>query len=299
MAITEERKGEAYLAAEIVTWAFFPVVTVLTIAIVPSIVSLVWSTLFAALFFAIVITYRKKWHEMRDTVLLRYAVYIAILIGFLAYGFFFLALESTTPGNAAIIGLLEVFSASLFFRFVQRERQPRSHVVGAMLMVAGGVIILAPQFSGVNVGDLFMLGLVVVTPLGNLYQQKARARASSEMVMFLRSALSIPLMLLLAYVLKIDVVHTDISAVVLLLLINGVLFLGLSKLWWLEAIHRIAVPKALALNSVGVFGTLLLAWLVLGQTPTVYQIASLIPLIIGTLLLTDHLRLGALTRRIQ
>ncbi|MDP3965774.1 MAG: EamA family transporter, partial [bacterium] len=58
----------------------------------------------------------------------------------------------------------------------------------------------------------------------------------------------------------------------------------------IEAIHRISVTKSVALSSITPFLTLVIAWVVLGLTPNLWQVISLVPLTIGVLLLTGHLK---------
>ena len=48
--VSEKRKGELYLFSEIVLWAFFPIVITLSYAVLPSLVSLAWSAVFASIF---------------------------------------------------------------------------------------------------------------------------------------------------------------------------------------------------------------------------------------------------------
>ncbi|OGG56016.1 hypothetical protein A3D71_02305 [Candidatus Kaiserbacteria bacterium RIFCSPHIGHO2_02_FULL_55_20] len=288
MALSETRKGELYLFSGILIWGLFPVVTALSYAGVPAAISFLWSTVFATVFFAIMLTYQRRWSEIKNLVLWRYSLYIAISIGVLFYGFYFLGLEKTTPGNAAIIVLFEVFTAFVFFRLLRSSDISLQHVLGSVLMVLGALVILAPNFNGFNSGDLLVLAGTLFTPVGNYFQQKARLIASSEMIMFLRSLISIPFIVGLAYVVHVDIT-ADIRPALLLLIINGVFLLGLSKIFWIEAIHRMSVPKGTALQSFGPFVTLLFAWIILSQTPSVWQLASLAPLVFGVLLLTDQI----------
>ena len=60
----EERKGELFIFSEAVLWSFFPIVTVLTYSALPSLASLAWSTLFAAMSFGALVLYRKTWREL-------------------------------------------------------------------------------------------------------------------------------------------------------------------------------------------------------------------------------------------
>ena len=291
MALSETRKGESLVGFSGFIWAFFPVITVLSYSWIPSLHSLAWSTLFAALTFAVIISYRRRWGELRNTELWRYALLIALFIGILFYGLYYVGLETTTPGNAAIIALFEVFTASVFFHVFRGEKIPFPHAVGALLMIIGAVIVLAQGFTDFHIGDLLILVATFFTPMGNYFQQRARAIASSDTIMFMRSLLSVPFLFLLAYTLHPAVEFTQIQRSLPLLLLSGVVLLGLSKIFWIEGIHRISVPKALALQSIVPFLTLLIAWVILAQQPTVWQLTSLAPFILGILLLTDTLRL--------
>ena len=286
--LSEERKGEVYTFAGALLWAGFPVTVVLSYAMLPSLVSLGWSTGFAALFFAAVMTYRKRWKELRDARLWWNVLMVTLFIGVLFYGLYFIGLETTSPGNAPIIGLFEVFTSFVFFRIFRGERLSFHYALGAVLMVAGAVIVLLPNFSGIRVGDFAILAATLFAPAGNYFQQRARLIASAESIMFLRSALSIIPIFVFAYMLEQESRTADIFASLLFLLVNGFLLLGLSKLFWIEAIHRVTVTKATALSSIAPFFTLLVAWIVLNQMPTVYQLFSLVPFVLGTLLLTDQ-----------
>src|SRR6185369_5610380 len=79
-----------------------------------------------------------------------------------------------------------------------------------------------------------------------------------------------------------------IQSSLVFLLINGVLLLGLSKIFWIEGIHRISVTKALGLDSVEPLLTLFFAWVLLQQIPTFYQIFAIIPIIPGVILLSKN-----------
>ncbi len=287
-ALSERRKGELHIFVGSVMWAFFPIIVVLSYASVGSLTSLAWSTAIATLFFAGIMTARDRWHEIWSVRLWKDAFMIALFIGVLFYGLYYAGLETSTPGNASIIVLFEVFTSIVFFRVCKGERLSLEYAIGAILMVVGALIILSRGFSGIHIGDLYILMATLFAPAGNFYQQKAREIASSESIMFLRSALSVPPLFILAYVLGENVSFQGIFLSLPFLMINGVLMLGLTKLLWIEGIHRISVTKATALGSIAPFFTLFFAWLILQQAPTIWQLLSLVPFVLGTLLLTDQ-----------
>lgn len=57
--LTQERKGELIILSEGVLWSLFPVVTILSLKTVAPLLSLAWSMLFAAIFFGIVLFFKK------------------------------------------------------------------------------------------------------------------------------------------------------------------------------------------------------------------------------------------------
>ncbi len=290
MKITEERKGELIIYIEVFLWSFFPIVTVLTYKTLPALLSLAWGTLFSSLFFGAILLYRGKWQELWNVQLWKYTLFVAFYIGILFYSLIFTGLTMTTPGNAAVIGLFEVFTTFLFFNVFRGEHISREHIIGGVCMVLGAGLVLVRNFEGINLGDLLILAAVCSAPFGNFYQQRARKIASSESIMFLRTILSVPPLFLLAYFLGVHASFAYVQASIPLLLLNGVVLLGISKILWIEAIHRISVTKGILLNSIGPFLTLLFAWLILNQAPTMWQLGSLPLLIFGVLLLTGQFK---------
>lgn len=291
MALSETRKGDLYIFSASALSGFLPIGIVLTYAQVSSLASLAWSTLFAALFFAVLIAYRKRWKELRSPLLWKYSIFITFFIGILFYGFYFSGLQYSTPGNVSIILLFQIFTSFVFFNIYRRERISSAHILGAALMILGALVILGRDFKGVNVGDMFILCATIFAPVGNYFQQEARKIASSESIMFLRSALSAAAFFAFFYLFNLGGAIGDVWAALPFLLVNGILLLGFEKMLWIEGIHRISVTKASALTSIVPLVTLLFAWPTLHQLPNVWQLASLAPLILGVLLLTDHIRL--------
>jgi drug/metabolite transporter (DMT)-like permease len=287
MNLSETRKGELAVLGEAVLWCLFPIVTILTYSSLSPILSLAYSTLFAAIFFALSVFARCKTEEIFNPKIFRYLVYSAFFIGWLFYGLYFWGLKYTTPGNASIIALMELFFAYLFFNVWKKQEFSKAHTWGAVLMLFGAVIILFPKnglsFHG---GDWIILAASASAPIGNYYQQKLRKMVSSETILFWRSIFTFPFFFLFAYLVRSDIHWALSHRAFWLLLLNGFFVLGLSKILWLEGIHRISVTKADAVASIGPLFTLLFAYLILHQPPTIWQLVSLIPLAVGLYLLT-------------
>ena len=280
-----ERQGEVFIIAEAFLWGLFPVVTILAFKQISPLVTYAWSSLFSLITFATLITVRKKWREVTDLVAIKDILKATFFIGFCFYGFFFWGLTRTTAGNAALLSLTELFFTFLLFNVLRKEHISRKHIIGAILMLFGAGLVLFPNFSHFLIGDALIVIATLFAPFGNLYQQRARKRVSSETMMFVRDVVVAVVAFGAAAVLDLGASPVFVKESLLFLMVNGILLFGLSKIFWVESIHRISVTKASALGSIYPVFSLLFAWWFLKDMPTVWQLAAFIPLFAGVLLL--------------
>ena len=179
----EERKGELFQFGGSILWALFPVITVLTYSSLPSLISLGWSTAISTIFFFVIVVARKRVHELFNWQLWKYIFGVVIFIGVLFYSLFYIGLTKTSPGNASIIALGEVFTSFLFFNIYKKEFFSGRYMLGSFLMILGAIIVLIKGYSGSHIGDMLILLAVFFPPIGNYFQQKARTIASSESIL--------------------------------------------------------------------------------------------------------------------
>jgi drug/metabolite transporter (DMT)-like permease len=287
MNLSETRKGELAILAEALLWSIFPIITILSYTSLNPVTSLAWSTLFASVFFGFVMLIKSKTREIFNPQIWPMILLPVFFVGWMYYGLYFLGLKFTTAGNASIIALMELFFSYLFFNIWKKQDFSKAHTFGAVLMLFGAVIVLFPkQGLSFHGGDFLVLLATAFAPVGNYYQQKLRKIVSSETILFLRSLLTFPFAFLLGLFLRAEIGPNVIEKYFWLLLLNGFIALGLSKLWWLEGIHRISVTKANALSVVAPLFTLFFAFLILHQVPTIWQLSAFIPMAAGLILLT-------------
>lgn len=285
---TEIRKGELAALSSALLWSMFPVLTAVTVARLAPLFTAAIATAIAAAFFAGVLTWRKRWREL----LLRSAWYDMVMatffIGIVFYGLTFTGFRFTTPGNGAVVGQMEIFFTFLIVNILwKHERFVPAHAAGAFLMVIGALFILLPSWSGqLNAGDMIILAATMAPPVGNVYAQRARRAVSGETLMFVRSAVGCIFLFLLAFLLEPAPAAAALTSAWWLLLLNGVFLLGISKLLWLEALHRLPISKTLGLTACGVFMTFAFAYIFLRQNVTGQQLLSAFPMIAGLVLLT-------------
>jgi drug/metabolite transporter (DMT)-like permease len=289
-------QGEAYVFAEVILWSLFPIFSILAFTSLSPLYTASISTLIAAAFFASILTIRKQWQEIKNRSAWKDILIATTLIGVIFYSLIFIGLERTTAGNASIVFLMEVFFSMFILGLWKKEKLEIKHKLGAILMVIGALFIFFPGKLQVNEGDLIILVATAVPPIGNYFAQSARKKVGSTMIMFIRSLIAGVCILLLAIIFSGElngrwaVLPTlqDISNSAFFLLVNGIFLMGLSKIFFLEAIHRIPISKAISINSVNPAFTLLFAYFILGEIPTIWQIMGFLPIFIGIMLLTEY-----------
>ncbi|MBT3464193.1 DMT family transporter [archaeon] len=281
MNFFKNMSGEKYIFLELIFWSMFPIFSILTFSSIHPLYSAAFSTFLASVFFAIVITIKKKWNELLKKDIWKELIIATIIIGIFFYSMTFIGLNMSTAGNMGIIFLMEVFFGFFFLGFLGKEKITLNGTIGAIIMVIGALIIFLPDVSKFGLGDLLLLIAISVTPLGNFYQKKIMKKISSSTLMFVRSFISSIFIFLFALFFSKPPTYSQILSSLFFLIPNGILFMGFSKVLWLEGIHRIPITKAISIGTITPMFTLFFSFLILGEIPSLWQIIGLFPMILG------------------
>lgn len=283
--MTRERLGEVFVLASTILWGIFPIVTQIIYRGMAPLPALAWAELFASAFFAIILTSKRQWKAVANREAFMDILWATAILGIVYYLLTFIGLKYTSAGNASLIGLTEIFFSYLFFNIFRGEKMPRMHLVGAICMVAGAAIVLYPNAATPKLGDFLIVLAAGVAPFGNFFQRRARRHVPSESIMFVRSIISAIFIFGLSFAIGQNTVMPTSWMIIALLALNGIFLLGLSKIFWIEGIYRINVMKANGLQSATPLFTLIFAYMILGNSPTAWQLAALIPMAAGVILL--------------
>lgn len=280
--------GFGYALFSAFLWAFFPIVTTLSFSSVHPLWSAAIGAGLSTLFFLCVIVLRGQWKRGVSREGRRQILIACLLIGVGYYSTQYIGISRTTPGNAAIVSLMEVFFSYVFLSVLARhERFVPAHAIGALLMVIGTLFILLPhRGGGMHVGDIIILCGSALPPLGNLAMQRARKEVSASFIMFWRSLAGCIVLSLLASSVADFPSIIEVRQSLPALLFTGLILLGFSKILWIEAIHRLPVTQTVSITSVSPLLTMIFAFLMLGQAPEFVQLLSLPPMVAGMFLLT-------------
>ncbi|MGM0624151.1 MAG: DMT family transporter [Campylobacterota bacterium] len=291
MQLTREKKGELYILSETLLWSFFPIVTIFSLQYLDPLFSLALSSVVALFFFATVLSFKRKWHELGHKKAYK-DIALSSLFIMLLYIFLFTGLQYTTATNAAVILFLQILFSFLFFNVIKNEYLSPLQIFGAFLMGSGAMLILSQGAEGftLNTGDFLVLLAAMTAPLANHYQKRTRDLVTAHTLLFVRTLVSIPLLLLLAFILNTTPSLQNITDALPFLLINGLFLLGLSKIFWVEAIHHIPVTKAAAMTAFGPIYTMIFAYFLLEEVATLMQILGIIPVVFGGILIVKRVK---------
>jgi drug/metabolite transporter (DMT)-like permease len=213
---------------------------------------------------------------------------MTFLIGICFYGLLFFGAHRTSPVNVALLSLLEIPFSMLLLRAHQSERLTLPQSCGSALMLVGAAWLLSPWNLRLNIGDMVIVGACLLPPLGNYFIKKARRLVASEIIMLVRSMVSGAALCAAALLLEGAPTYQDLAGGLPCVLLSGVLLMGISKILWTEAVHRIPIPKAVSSLALAPPLTVIISVALLGTYPTPTQIAALLPVCIGMLLIASR-----------
>ncbi len=289
MKLSKERRGEAMMVLFSMIEGWFPIVSSIVTHRIGSVFAYAWTTLFAALFFFSMLFFRKRIPQLWERSALKDLLRASFLITAM-YLLIFLSMRYTTAGNVAVIVFLQLLFSWLYFNLFGDEPMDATHTLGAFLMGAGAVIVLMPENFRVNFGDLLVLVAAAIAPIANLYQKRAGERVASETILTFRSLFALPILFFVAFLSEPLPLIEDFRAVGWLILINGFIIMGFSKILWVETLQHISITKMSAMMALMPLFTLLFAYFTLHEIPTPRQIFGIVPILVGGILITRAVR---------
>lgn len=285
----KEREGELLMLGLSVIESWFPILSILSMAYIGALHTYMYSLIIALFFFFILMFKRKRFSELKNRAAYKDLLLTSFFITTL-FTFVFIGMRYTTAGNMAVIIFLQLLFAFFYFNILANEKMDRLHLIGSVVMGVGAIIVLIPQELTLNKGDLFILAGAAIAPFANLYQKRARQFCSSETILTFRTVVGLPFIAALAYYLEPAVSYPAFIQALPYLLIIGIAVYVVSKIMWIEALHRVSITKVSAMMGLVPLMTVVFAFLFLGEVPSLKQGLGLIPILVGGYILTRPIK---------
>ncbi|MDQ7068638.1 MAG: DMT family transporter [Sulfurimonas sp.] len=287
--MTQEREGELLMLSLSIIESWFPILSILSMAYIGALHTYMYSLIIALFFFIILMFKRKRFSELKNRAAYKDLLLTSFFITTL-FALIFIGMRYTTAGNMAVIVFLQLLFAFFYFNVLGKEKMDRSHLIGSVIMGVGAIIVLIPQELHFNKGDLFILAGAAIAPFANLYQKRAREFCSSETILTFRTVVGLPFIAALAYFLEPAVTYSAFKQALPYLLIIGIAVYVVSKIMWIEALHRVSITKVSAMMGLVPLMTVVFAYLFLNETPSANQALGLIPILVGGYILTRPIK---------
>jgi len=287
--MTKEREGELLMLGLSVIESWFPILSIMSMAYIGALHTYTYSLIIALFFFLILMFKRKRFGELKNRAAYKDLLLTSFFITIL-FTLVFIGLRYTSAGNMAVIVFLQLLFAFFYFNILGKEKMDRLHLLGSIVMGVGAIIVLIPEELTLNKGDLFILTGAAIAPFANLYQKRARQFCSSETILTFRTVVGLPFIATLAYFLEPAVSYPVFKEALPYLLIIGIAVYVVSKIMWIEALHRVSITKVSAMMGLVPLMTIVFAFLFLDESPSIRQTLGLIPILIGGYILTRPIK---------
>ncbi len=283
--MTKEREGESLMVGLSILEAWFPILSIVAMSYVGALHTYMYSLVIAFFFYMAIMYKRDRFKELKNKAAYKDLLLTTFWITFI-FTLIFIGLRYTTAGNMAVIIFLQVGFSYLYFNVFGKEKMNTIHLVGAIIMGIGALVILFPEDFAFNKGDWLILISAAAAPIVNLYQKRAREYCSAETILGFRTVVGFPFVALLAYLLEPAVTYENfMSALPYMFLIATGIYVA-AKIMWIEALNRLTITKLSAMLALLPVFTLIFAYLYLDEVPEFRQILGIIPVLIGGYLIT-------------
>jgi len=287
--MTKEREGELLMLGLSVIESWFPILSIMSMAYIGALHTYTYSLIIALFFFLILMFKHKRFGELKNRAAYKDLLLTSFFITIL-FTLVFIGLRYTSAGNMAVIVFLQLLFAFFYFNILGKEKMDRLHLLGSIVMGVGAIVVLIPEELTLNKGDLFILAGAAIAPFANLYQKRARQFCSSETILTFRTVVGLPFIATLAYFLEPAVSYPAFKEALPYLLIIGIAVYVVSKIMWIEALHRVSITKVSAMMGLVPVMTIVFAFLFLDESPSIRQALGLIPILIGGYILTRPIK---------
>jgi len=283
--MTKDREGELLMLGLSILESWFPILSIVAMSYVGALHTYMYSLIIAFFFYVAIMYKRDRFKELNNRAAYKDLLLTTFWITFI-FTLIFIGMRYTTAGNMAVIVFLQVLFSYLYFNVFGKEKMETIHLIGALIMGTGALIILFPENFEFNKGDWLILASAAAAPIVNLYQKRARAYCSAETILGFRTVVGLPFVALLAYILEPAVSYEALMSALPYIFLIAIGVYVAAKIMWIEALNRMSITKLSAMLALMPVFTLFFAYLYLDEIPEFRQLLGIVPVLVGGYLIT-------------
>lgn len=265
-----ERLGSAFVLASGVVWALFPVLVQRGTQVISPFTFAAFSVSIATIGNFFYLFTQPKFNVLKFKQAFFPILMVALLVIVTPYSLFFLGAQHTSGVNTTMLLSSEIIFTLIFTPWFG-EPTTRIKVLGAAGIFFGVVFILYNGNAQLNFGDWLIILSTLTYPLGNFYSKRALTLVSPAIILFVRHAIASVFLIGLALWLEpADFTLSTFKQFWLILTVNGIVVLMVSKILWYQGFKYLDISKAISLGSIFPLYSIIYL-LLLGEHITLYQ----------------------------
>ena len=281
MPKTTEKLGLTFILLAAMLWGLFPVFVNRGTQSIPPLTFAAISVLLAALGTFIYLVTQGRLSELKNKKAYKSLLMVTLCIVIIPYILFFTGASKTSGVNTSMLLLSEIIFTMIFTPFIG-EKTTAYKILGAGGIFFGGLFIMYNGTLKFNTGDILIIFSTLTYPIGNFYAKKAFNLVSPATILFVRFLLGGIFIAGLAFFLE---TPTKITTIIhdswFLILFNGLILLGVSKVLWYEGLKRLDISKASSLAMTFPLFSLLALIIFFNEKISGYQWVGIAIMMIG------------------
>lgn len=280
MKTNKENIGSLFIFLSSFIWALFPIIVNKGTHTIPPLTFAGLSTLTTALCAFFFLIPSQRWSEVSNKKSFVPLLVLTLCIVIIPYSLFFMGAQRTSGINSSFLLLMEVIFTLIFTHFIG-EKTTRIKLIGSLGVFIGACFIVLHTTFIPNLGDILIVASTATYPIGNFYSKIALKHTSIPTILFFRSFLGGLFILCLGIFFEHQSLPTILHDHWKLIALNGVIILGLSKLFWYKGLRFLDISKAISLSIIAPLFSLLVLVFFFHEKISFYQGVGISIMMIG------------------
>lgn len=280
MKFQKETLGSFFIFFSSFIWSLFPIVVNQGTKTIPPLAFAGLSTLTVAVCSVFFLFPRQRYSELKERKSYFYLFMLTLCIIIIPYSLFFIGSKHTSGINSAFLLLMEVIFTLIFTHFIG-EKTTWLKLLGSLGVFIGACFIVLQKAFVPTLGDILIVASTAVYPIGNFYSKVALRYTSIPTILFFRSFLGGFFILGLSFIFE----RPNLTQILFdhwkIILLNGMVILGLSKLFWYKGLRSLDISKAISLSIIAPFFSLLFLVLFFKEPVSLFQAIGIAIMMVG------------------
>jgi drug/metabolite transporter (DMT)-like permease len=279
--LSEETVGVILVLISILFYGLEPIISKYTVNTVNPLFTATISILFASIIPLFILINKGMVKELIKRENIVYLFFISFFGSVIALILFLVGVRMTSGISASLLLQIEPIYSALLGFFVLREAISKRQVFAMFLVIIGVGVIFYNGSLQINYGDILILATPLFYQISHLIVKKVMKGIEEDVIIAGRFLYAAPILLILSTLAGANQFEVLLKP----LYFSSLLFLGVSwalgYILWIKAIRRINLSKATVIVAPYPVLSLIFAWMILSEVPSVYQITGLFLVIIG------------------